>query len=410
MKLNLFNVVSVEDAVNLIWENSEVELQGEEVKLTKALGRIIEKDIVSEIDVPGFRRSTVDGYAVNSRGVRGTSESIPAMMSLKGEVAMGQSAAFKLEGVDECIYVPTGGMLPRDADSVVMVEYSEKMDESIILINSPVAPGDNVIEIGEDIAFGETIINKGTRLRPYEIGVLSSLGVKSVQVYKKPKIAVISTGDEVVGIDEIPTPGKVRDINTYLLSSLILENGGEPVIYGVVKDSYELLKYTLSKALEECDMVLVSGGSSVGKKDQTLKVLEGMENSKTFVHGISIKPGKPTIIGKADRKIVFGLPGHPLACAVVFKAVVKRYMEKLMGFEEMELPATVEFGMNYHKAKGREEYLPVIIEKKDGKITASPVFGKSGLISVFSKAWGFVRIDKNIEGLREGQRVEVYRF
>ena len=408
--MNLFNVVSVEDSVKLVCDNSEIKLLGESVELNEALGRIIKDDIISAVNVPDFRRSTVDGYAVSSRGVRGASESIPAMMNLKGEVAMGQCPTESIDSVDECVYVPTGGMLPQGADSVVMIEYTEKLDESILLISSPVAPGDNVIEVGEDISEGETIIKAGTQLRPYEIGVLSSLGIRSINVFRKPKIAVISTGDEVVNIDEISSPGKIRDINSYLLNSLIIESGGEPYIYGVVKDSYTQLKDMLIKALRECDIILVSGGSSVGKKDETLKVLEDIGQSKVFVHGISIKPGKPTIIGKALKKIVFGLPGHPLACAVVFKAVVEKYMEKLMDYTEIEFTTTVEFSINYHKAKGREEYLPVILKRENEKVVASPVLGKSGLMSVFSRAWGFVRIDKNIEGLREGQMVEVYRF
>lgn len=408
--MNLLNVVSVEDAIKIICDNSSVKLSGEKVELMEALGRIVKQDIVSDINVPGFRRSTVDGYAVNSRGVQGASESIPAMMNLKGEVVMGKGPSCGIDSMEECVYVPTGGMLPQGADSMVMIEYSEKLDDNTILINKPAAPGENIIEVGEDMIEGEVVIKSGEILRPYEIGVLSSLGVSSIEVFRKPRIAVLSTGDEVVGVHETPNPGQIRDINTYLIASLIEESGCQPVIFGLVKDNYEMLRNTVSKAVEECDIVLISGGSSAGKKDQTLKVIENIGDSKAFAHGISIKPGKPTIIGKVQNKIVIGLPGHPLACAVVFKAVVKKYIHMLMSYENEEFPVQCEFKINYHKAKGRKEYLPVTLKVENGRITASPVFGKSGLISVFSKAWGFIEIDKNIEGLREGQIVEVYKF
>lgn len=408
--LNLFNVISAEEAISIVCANSDIELSGENIRISEALGRIVKEDIISSIDVPGFRRSTVDGYAVNSKGVRGASESIPAMMNLMGEVIMGKCPSCNIEDIDQCVYVPTGGMLPQGADSMVMLEYTEKMDENTILINKPPAPGDNVIDPWEDMEYGETVIKKGHRLRPYEIGVLASLGICHVNVFKKPKIAIISTGDEIVSADTIPLLGEVRDINTYLLYSLIIESGGEPIVYGIVKDNYKLLRETLYKAIKECDIVLVSGGSSVGKKDHTLDVLESFPNSQVFVHGISIKPGKPTIIGKVENKIVFGLPGHPLACAVILKVVVKSYIDKLMDCKDIELPIECQFSINYHKAKGREEYLPVTIEPNGRSILASPIFGKSGLISVFSKAWGFVKIDKNIEGLIEGQKVKVYKF
>jgi molybdopterin molybdotransferase len=346
---------------------------------------------------------------VCSRDVHGASDAIPSMLDLKGEILMGKVPPTDIAW-GECLYIPTGGMLPKGADSVVMVEYSHKLDDSTIMIYSPVAIGDNVIQAGEDISAQDIVIKKGAKLRPYEIGVLASIGISEVTVYKTPRVAIISTGDEVVPCDVKPNLGEVRDINTYLLWSLLLEDGIQPVSYGIIRDDYERLKATVDKAFEECDLVLISGGSSVGKKDQTLKVISAYEDGEVLVHGIAVKPGKPTIIGKHKEKIIFGLPGHPLACSIVYKILVKNYIYNLMSYTDEDYGTSAIMSINYHKAKGREEYLPVEIEKTHSKLIAKPVFGKSGIITAFSKAWGYVKIEKNVEGLKEGQIVEVYRL
>jgi molybdopterin molybdotransferase len=408
--VDLFNVVSVNEAQNILNENFYYKLEKEEINLEKAIGRIIYEDIISKVNVPEFRRSTVDGYAVNCRDVAGASESMPAMLNLKGEILMGELADHSIDLPGECVYVPTGGMIPDGADAVVMIEYTEKLDEETILINSTCANGDNVIQIGDDIAIDEVVIKKGTKLRPYEIGVLSSLGFTEIPVFKKPKVGIISTGDEIVGISERPKLGQVRDINTYLLYSSILKDEAEPVNYGVVKDEYELLKSTVDKALKQCDLVLISGGSSVGVKDQTIKVIGSFEESEVLVHGIAIKPGKPTIISKVCGKAVFGLPGHPLSCAIIYQIIVKNFINKLQNNIDKEYPIQCRFSINYHKAKGREEYLPVVLRNLDNEFIAEPIFSKSGLITGFSKAYGYIKIDKNIEGLREGEKVLVYKF
>ncbi len=406
--MDLFNVLTVKDTRKVIDDNFTLEIESELVGLHNGLGRILKNDVVAPENVPDFRRSTVDGYAVFSRDVYGASESMQSILDLKGEVLMGTNAEGEIKIPGQCYYVPTGGMLPKGADSVIMIEYTEKLDENTILASRPSAPGENVIEIGEDIKKDEVVIKKGTKLRAYEIGVLSSLGLVEIEVYKKPKIGIISTGDEVVGPGEMIKPGQIRDINTYLLYSLIEENGCKPVKYELVKDEYDLLKNTVEKAVSECDIVLISGGSSVGKKDNTVNVINDL--GEIFVHGISVKPGKPTIIGKSNDKIIYGLPGHPLACAIIFQVMVKYYIEKITSYKEKIYPVQCRFNINYHKAKGREEYLPVTIEEKNDVLIATPVFGKSGLITGFSKAWGYIRIDRNEEGIKEGQIVNVYKF
>ena len=408
--MNLFDVTDPEEVIRIINSNFEFKLPFENVSLLDCYGRILYENIVSNINLPDFRRSTVDGYAVRSRDVFGASETSPSLLDYKGDVKMGSVPEYSITFPGESLYVPTGGMLPEGADGVVMIENTEKLDEITILSNKAVAPGENVIQIGEDISSGELIMEKGTRLRPYEVGVLASMGCTEVKVIKKPRIGIVSTGDEIVNPGKEPSPGEVRDINTYLLQALILESGGEPIIYEFVKDDFDKLKDTIKKAIDECHIVLISGGSSVGKKDETLNVINSFGGSEVLVHGISIKPGKPTIIGKVSEKIVFGLPGHPLACALIYKIFVNKYINKITGYKETNYPTLCEFEINYHKAKGREEYLPVIIKSTNNKRIAQPVFSKSGLITGFSKAWGYIKIDKNLEGLVAGQIVEVNKF
>lgn len=414
--MDLFNVVSVDEAKQIINKSFAYELGCEKVNILQGTSRICFQDIKAECNIPEFKRSTVDGYAVNSRDVYGASEAMPSMLELKGEVFMGKVPPTDIN-VGECMYVPTGGMLPKSADSVVMIEYSHIMDDyshgmdgNTVMIYSPVAMGENVIQVGEDINIQDIVVKKGDKLRPYEIGVLASIGISEVTVYKRPRVAIISTGDEVVPCESKPGIGEVRDINTNLIWSLLLEDGIQPVSYGIIKDEYDDLKNTVDRAFNECDMVLISGGSSVGKKDQTLKVIASYSDGEVLVHGIAVKPGKPTIIGKHKEKIIFGLPGHPLACSIIYKTLVKNYLYSLMSHSQKIYGTNALMSINYHKAKGREEYLPVEIETIENNLVAKPVFGKSGLISVFSKAWGYIVIEKNVEGLKEGQIVEVYRL
>jgi molybdopterin molybdotransferase len=408
--MELLNVMSVDDVKILIHREFKYTLCLETISLLASANRICGEDIKAGNNIPNFRRSTVDGFAVNSRDVFGASESMPALMDLKEEILMGKPPAVDISFPGECSYIPTGGMLPEGSDSVVMIEYSDKLDDSTILINTPAAPGDNVIQIGEDISMAEVVIRDGQRLRPYELGVLASLGIKEIPVYKRPKVAIISTGDEIVSLENIPLIGEVRDINTYLLWASVIEDGAVPVSFGIIKDDFELLKSTVERALIDCDIILISGGSSVGKKDHTLNVINSYANGRVLVHGMAIKPGKPTIVGKIGEKIVFCLPGHPLAASIVYKILVKDYINKLMKLEEKEYGITAEMSLNYHKAKGREEYLPVSLDTVEEKVIARPVFGKSGIITAFSRAYGYIRIDKNIEGLNEGQKVEVYKL
>lgn len=408
--MDFYKVLSIEEVKDIINSNFFLNLEKELISLKECNDRILYEDIVSPLNIPGFKRSVVDGYAVKCKDVQGASESIPSMMELKGEVTMGKMPSKALKFPGECMYIPTGGMLPEGADSVVMIEYTDKMDDSTILVNKPVSSGENVLDEDEDVELGEAVLKAGTLLKPYSISMLSSLGIIKVPVVCKPKVGIISTGDEIVSPEEYPQPGQIRDINSYLLYSSVIEDGGEPIFYGVIKDDYENLLETARKAIEECDVVLISGGSSVGKKDQTAKIIDVLGDPGILLHGISIKPGKPTIVGKVKDKPIFGLPGHPLSCAVVYRVLVRYLLQKMLKVEEVEYPIPCKFSTNYHKAKGREEYLPVTIENIEGEYIAIPVLTKSAAISGFTKAWGYVKIDKNVEGVLKDQKVYVYKF
>lgn len=399
------------DEVKEILRNSIKFIAGSElVEVQECIGRIIFKDIIAEVNVPEFRKSTVDGYAVNARDTFGATEQINGILNYKGEVQMGTQCNVSIENIGECMYVPTGAMIPSGATAVIMIENTEKLDEHTILINSQIAPGENVVDIGEDIKVHEIIIKKGTEIRPYEIGVLASLGYSKVEVFKKPVVGILSTGDEIVEVCKVPKIGQVRDINGYVLYSSLVKDGCTPINFGIVKDNNECVKESIEKALKQCDIILVSGGSSVGEKDYVYEVIENFENSKILVKGIAIKPGKPTIIGKVGEKIIFGLPGHPLSCSIIYEVIVKSFIENILCNSKEDYGIVCKFKINYHKSKGREEYLPVRLVEADGEIIAEPIISKSGIITSFSKAYGYIRINKNLEGIKAEEKVMVYKL
>jgi molybdopterin molybdotransferase len=403
-------MTSVDEVKNIINSNFSLSLEKELINLKECNNRILFENIVSPLNVPGFKKSVVDGYAVRWKDVQGANERVPSMLKLKGEVIMGKIPSNTLDLNGECMYIPTGGMLPEGADSVVMIEYTDKINDNTVFINKPVVLGENVFNENEDVKLGETVLKRGSLLKPYSIGMLSSIGVIKVPVFRKPKVAIISTGDEIISPEEKPNLGQVRDINSYLLYSSIIEDGGEPIFYGVINDNYEKLLETSQKAIEECDVVLISGGSSVGKKDQTARIIDSLGEPGILLHGISIKPGKPTILGKVKNKPIFGLPGHPLSCAVVYRILVRYLLQKLMSFEEVEHPILCKLSADYRRVKGREEYLPVTIDIIAGEYVAIPILTKSAAISGFTKAWGYVKIDKNVESILKDQKVYAYSF
>ena len=306
------------------------QVKTEVIPLPETAGRILAEEVVADDDLPNFPRAIVDGYAVQGASTFGSSEGNPAYLTVVGSIAMGQSPEMTV-GPAEAAQISTGGMLPRGADSVVMIEHTESIDDSTIEVYRSVAPGQNMIAVGEDIKKDKRILMKGQMIRPQETGLLAALGKQRVTVFRKPVIGIISTGDEIVPISDTPGRGQIRDINTYTLAGLIQEAGAEAVSYGIVRDDFKILFEKCEHALEKCDMILISGGSSVGARDFTVEVLSALQDSKILVHGISISPGKPTILAKVQNKAVWGMPGHVVSAMIVFSRVVKPFVAHLSG-------------------------------------------------------------------------------
>ncbi len=380
----------------------------EDVFIDTCHGRILSRDVFADRDLPEFTRSTMDGYAVKASSTFGASNDTPALLTIKGSVAMGERPEFSI-GHGEAVRIATGGMLPSGADSVVMVENTETVDDETIEVYRSVAPGHNIIEKGEDFAKGAILLEKGRLLRPQDAGLLAAFGHSRIPVFRKPVIGIVSTGDEVVDVSVEPPLGHIRDMNTHTLRGLILDTGGDPVSYGIVKDDETELRAVCGKALTETDMVLISGGSSVGARDFTTRVLTSFSDSRLLVHGISISPGKPTILATVSGKAVWGLPGHVVSAMIVFDRVVKPFIRWISGCvaddDFMKIPAIL--SRNVASAQGREEYIRVRLEWCDGEWMAVPVLGKSGVINTMVLAHGMIRIPVNTEGLEKGSRVWV---
>lgn len=407
----MLTVKSVDEVMRVIEDSfSGYYLEAEITGISEALGRITAEDVAACEDVPEFNRSSVDGYAVIASDTYGCSDSIPAQLEFSGEVDMGARYAGTV-AKGKTVYVPTGGELPEGADAVVMIEYADDPGDGYIYMNKPAAPGNNVVYKGDDIKAGNAAIKPGTRLRAQDIGVLAALGMDMLSVKKRIRVGIISTGDELVDIRVKPTGSQVRDINSHSLSAGLLAYGAEPVMYGIVRDDYADIRNAVDIALAECDVVMISGGSSVGFKDETLKVINSFGAPGALVHGIAVKPGKPTIIGKVRGKAVVGLPGHPASAFMIFHVFVHRLLDVLNNTNS-EYRSTVKavVAHNYPSNTGREELLPVKLNYADNRIYACPVFGKSGLISLLSSADGYIRIGRSTEGLASGEAAEVILF
>lgn len=395
-------------------------VDSELIDVSSALNRILAEDILAPHPLPDFQRTTVDGYAVRASDTHGASDSLPAYLTLIGEVPMGDSPAFEI-GAGQCALIHTGGMLPNGADAVVMLEYTQTIVgaerrsalQTEIEIFRAVANGENVIRIGEDVAQGQLVLPKGTLIRPAEIGGLMALGITTIRVAKKVKVGLISTGDEVIEPSETPRPGQVRDINSYTLGALVEKSGGVAKRYGIISDKFESLKEAAAQALSECDVVIITAGSSASTRDMTADVIRSLGEPGVLVHGINTRPGKPTILGVCNSKAVIGLPGNPVSALVSGYLFVVPIIEKLLG----ALPrpkATVQatLTLNLPSQAGREDWIPVrLIENRKSKIVnydADPIFGKSNLIFTLAAADGLLRIHPAATGLSAGETVEVF--
>lgn len=411
--------------------------------MIESLGRVLAADVVSEEDVPPYPRSTVDGYAVRSKDTFGASESLPAILKVVDDIPMGSAPKVPL-GPGEASRIATGGVLPEGADACLPVEHTEPLDRETVLVQKPAFPGENVIHKGEDVSKGQLVLRAGTVIRPFDIGVMSAIGVTKVAVLKKLKVAVISTGDEIVHPSQAPGPGQMRDVNTYALSSAASQAGAVPVVLGVSKDDYCSIRALVERGLREADVVVVSGGSSVGTRDMTVKVFTDLGPPGVLVHGVAVRPGKPVIIGICRGRPVFGLPGHPVSALTAFDLFVRFALNiatsrpKWQGPEKASEQGTgtrvpaelVELATeaastlsrwqetwteaylarNISSAAGRQDHIRVRLEERGGSLVAEPVLGKSGLISVLSRADGEIIVPFDSEGLIEGTLVKVRLF
>ena len=379
----------------------------EQVALADASDRILAEDIVSGEMIPAFRRSSVDGYAVCSKDTAG---SIPVFLKVLEEVEIGHPAVSKIEP-GTCAYVPTGGMVPEGADAMVMVEYSERFGTDEVALYENVPYGKCIVLPGEDVKTGDIVLKAGTRIGPAQAGTLAALGVVQVPVFKPWKVAVLSTGDELVRIDQVPGPGQVRDINTWALSCYVKKTGLELVSAEAVRDEEVLLEEKIREAVKACDLILISGGSSQGKKDMTMEILNRISKEGVFTHGLALKPGKPTILGydKEKNTLLGGLPGHPAAALAVFHLLFVWLWKQVTGQPDQP-PLEAFMTTNLAGAPGKTTCLLVKLQMAPQGLEAEPVFGKSGLISTMAEADGYVLIDMNQEGLKKGEQVKVYRF
>jgi molybdopterin molybdotransferase len=385
----------------------------EEVGLGEAMGRVLAGPVAAPEAVPGFLRATMDGYAVAARDTFGASVGAPQYLEIKGEVAMGVAPERGI-GPGEVLRVPTGAMLPDGADAVVMIEYTAEHPDQTLEVRRAVAPGENVLQPGEDVPAGELLFSAGTRLRPQDVGLLAALGIERLTIYRKPRVVILSSGDEIVAIDQKPGPGQVRDANAYLAAAQVQAWGGLPLLKGIIPDEFSDLRAALAAALGEADLILISGGSSVGVRDLTLAAIHDLPGAEILVHGVAIRPGKPTILAAVGgAQPLMGLPGHPASAAVVMEVLGRPLLEHLSGLKPQAhwgRSASASLSRNLAGASGREDYVRVRLRREDDTLWADPVLGPSGLISPLVKSDGLVMIPLGVEGLCKGEQVMVQLF
>jgi molybdopterin molybdotransferase len=388
-------------------------VEAESIPASAGLGRTLARELRSFEDLPGFDRSTVDGFAVRARDVFGASEGSPALLDLLGECRMGGEPDIRL-GPGQSARIWTGGMLPEGADAVVMLEYSRKAGDACIELTRPAAPGDNVILRDEDVAAGSCLLPAGRRLRPQDLGLLASLGQESVAVRRKPKIAVISSGDELTPVCAPLRPGLARESNSFMLCALVESAGGEAANLGLVPDDPEALIAALEKGLAFADAVLVSGGSSAGQRDFTRPAFERLPGFAVEAHGIAMRPGKPTILARRGNTSLWGLPGNPTAAFITGEVFVRALLRALLG-QEAPVPGAAlvkaRLGRRIASAQGRRDFIRVGLESGPGADDfpiAMPFPGPSGLVFNPVRADGLIVCPESREGLEAGQVVDVH--
>ena len=412
---------TAEEAWEIFQSHFSPVVQAEPCRVADALDRVLARDALAPHDLPTFVRSTVDGYAVQAADTHGATMGMPAYLDVVAEVPMGQRADWAL-GPGQAVLVHTGGMVPPGADAVIMLEQTNRAGEPLlgstaiqpgftpfsIEVYRPVAAGENCIQPGEDVHKGELILSAGHTLRPQDLGGLLAVGITEVQVARPPRVALISQGDEVVPPEQEPGPGQVRDINSYTLAGFVRRAGGLPLNYPIVPDLQEALDAAVRQAFDQADAVVITAGSSVSYRDLTANAINKLGPPGVLVHGVAIRPGKPTILAVCDGKPVFGLPGNPVSCINIFRRFVMPTIRLLLGAGPLPVHTVqARLARNIPAASGRADFVRVRLETRDGETWAVPVFGKSNLIYTLIRSDGVVEVPLNSNGIPAGTLVTV---
>ncbi|MCK6579544.1 MAG: molybdopterin molybdotransferase MoeA [Anaerolineae bacterium] len=405
-----FNVQPVETALASLFALWEPARRAVMLDVRESRGKVLAAAAVSPIDLPEFRRSTVDGYAVRAADTFGASQSLPAYLTCVGSVPMGAPPTCSV-ALGQAVEIFTGGMLPDGADAVVMVERTQALGTEEIEVLAPVAPGENVIQVGEDVRRGEPILPVGHRLRAQDVGGLLAVGVLSVEVIDPPRVGILCGGDELIPPEVQPQPGQIRDINAYTLAGLVEAAGGTPLLLGIGRDDFEDYYARAETGLRQVDVLVMTSGSSISTRDLTRAVIERLGAPGVIQHGLAVKPGKPTLIGLCEGKPVIGLPGNPVSALLVARQILVPVLRRALG-EAPRPPAVIHAALtaNIASTSGREDTVPVRLFERDGTRFAEPVFGKSNLIYTLLRADGLVQVPLNSGGIRAGALVEVMPF
>lgn len=396
--MNFFKTVKLQDAIHILKKESEFFFREEKISLMKSLGRMVSQDIFSLINLPEYNRSTVDGYGVRIKDCQLASETFPTLLSVVGEVLMGEVDSREIKS-GEAIYIPTGGAVPLGCDGVVMIEYCDNLEDEI-LVNRGIGKYENMVREGEEIQLGEKIMGKGSWITPAHIALLAGIGKYEINVYEKIRCSIISTGDEIISLEETLTPGKIFDINSYSIEARLKKNPIDIISNTLVKDEMEQLKKTLLEGIAESDIIFISGGSSVGTRDFTLKTIEEL-GGEILVHGIDIKPGKPTIIAKCENRLIIGLPGHPQSALNVLRIVTDSLFpqkNRLLYGRLLE---------NISGEPGKTVFVNVNIVEGENEILVNPLLSKSSMIKPLVQCDGYIVLDSDQEGINRDTIVKV---
>lgn len=394
----------IEEALQNLLNKIQIEkLKISSVSLHQSLNRVLAEDIIAEEDLPRFDRSAVDGYAVRAENTFGASQFKPRILRLSLKNEIGDSQAKELW---------TGNPLPKNADAIVMLENTERIGDKIE-VWIQLTPGEGVSKKGEDVQEGEIAIEAGTRLKPQQLGLIAALGNAEVKVFEKPKIAILVTGNELVRVGDKPREDQIFDSNSVILSALCRELGAEPMELGIVRDDVTEILEKLKVGLKMADMVMTTGGTSVGVSDLVPEAVDRIGKPGVIVHGVAMRPGMPTALAVVDGKPIIILSGNPVAAMIAFEAFARPLICRMLGLkkEEVRSTARAKITKRVSTVLGRNTFIRVRVRQRNGEFLADPISARgSGIISTMTKANGYVVVPEDREGLEEGELVSVHLF